>query len=135
MNQKLNKLIDEYLIANDRAKEATSIKSTVAGQLKNLLEEENLEEAQSSEARVTYKLSTKVTVNEEKLLACIKRLAESTSSEQIRKQLLSSIITVEKVDEEYLETLIYDGVLSPEDIEDSYTSTQSKTLRCYKLKK
>ncbi len=135
MNQKLNELINMYSMANDKAKEATSIKSTVAGQLKNLLEEENLDEAQSSEARVTYKLSTKVTVDEEKLLASIKRLAESTKSEHLRKQLLSSIVTVEKVDEEYLETLIYDGVLSPEDIEDSYTSTETKTLRCYKLKK
>ncbi len=135
MNKELIELIDMYSIANDKAKEATSIKSNIGGKLKKLLEEENLEEAISNDARVTYKPTVKVTVDEEKLLASIKRLAESTKSEQLKKQLLSSIVTVEKVDEEYLETLIYDGVLSPEDIEDSYTSTESKTLRCYKLKK
>ncbi len=135
MNKELIGLINMYSIANDKAKEATSIKANIGSKLKKLLEKENLEEAISNDTRVTYKPTVKVTVNEEKLLASIKRLAESTNSEQLKKQLLSSIVTVEKVDEEYVETLIYDGVLSPEDIEDSYTSTEFKTLRCYKLNK
>lgn len=108
--------------------------STTA-ELKTYFEENDTDEIACNEDLVTYKKSVRSKVNEEKLMECIKKLARNTKDPELKKKIRSCVKKVDTVDEDALETLMYEGTISPNALEPAYESTITRTLRLGKVKK
>lgn len=131
----LNKLITSYSQSKQKEKEVKDELGKLGQQLKDILTENNLEEYQFGGLKISYKPSERSTVNEEKLIATIKKLARGTKDAEMKAKIRAAVIKVEAIDEHHLETLIYDGTVAPEDIAECYESKTTWTLRLGKASK
>ena len=131
----LNKLIGQYSQSKDKEKEVKAELNELGTQLKELLTANDLQEYEFGGLKISYKPSEKSTVNEEKLITTIKKLARATKDKDMKAKIKAAVIKVEAIDEHHLETLIYDGTVTPEDIAECYESKVTWTLRLGKASK
>lgn len=131
----LNKLIGQYSQSKDKEKEVKAQLNELGTQLKELLTANELQEYEFGGLKISYKPSEKSTVNEEKLITTIKKLARATKDKDMKAKIKAAVIKVEAIDEHHLETLIYDGTVTPEDIAECYESKVTWTLRLGKASK
>lgn len=131
----LNKLIGKYSQSKDKEKEVKAELNELGTQLKELLTANDLQEYEFGGLKISYKPSEKSTVNEEKLITTIKKLARATKDKDMKAKIKAAVIKVEAIDEHHLETLIYDGTVTPEDIAECYESKVTWTLRLGKASK
>lgn len=133
--QMLTTLVDGYKAMSDKVKFYDDQKKEMAKQIKEFMKENDIQEIETDKCKATYKPSSKVTVNEEKLIQNIKDIARKTKDKELKAKIRKAVVKVEAIDEQYLETLIYDGFITSEQIQDSYETKQTWTLRCSNLKK
>lgn len=133
--KQLNEVLDKYSVSKDKEKEVKAELSTLGQQLKDILSENDLEEYEFGGLKISYKPSEKSTVNEDKLINTIKKLARNTKDKDLKATIRESVIKVEAINEHHLETLLYDGTINPQDIAECYESKTTWTLRLGKSKK
>ena len=130
--EKLKGLIQNYNSLNLQLKSLEKDTKEAKKQLIEELESNGLNEYKDEDYKVTYKASERSSVNEEKLIALIKWLADKATTSEESKEILDAIIKVEKVDENHLENLIFAGIITPEQLEPAYESKEVWTLRVSK---
>lgn len=133
--ENLNQLISQYSQSKDKEKEVKAELNKIGTQLKELLSANDIQEYEFGGLKISYKPSEKSTVNEDKLINTIKKLARATKDKDIKVKIRAAVIKVEAIDEHHLETLIYDGTVTPEDIAECYESKTTWTLRLGKASK
>lgn len=133
--ENLNQLISQYSQSKDKEKEVKAELNEIGTQLKELLSANDIQEYEFGGLKISYKPSEKSTVNEDKLINTIKKLARATKDKDIKAKIRAAVIKVEAIDEHHLETLIYDGTVTPEDIAECYESKTTWTLRLGKASK
>ena len=133
--ENLNQLISQYSQSKDKEKEVKAELNEIGTQLKELLSANDIQEDEFGGLKISYKPSEKSTVNEDKLINTIKKLARATKDKDIKAKIRAAVIKVEAIDEHHLETLIYDGTVTPEDIAECYESKTTWTLRLGKASK
>ena len=133
--ENLNQLISQYSQSKDKEKEVKAELNEIGTQLKELLSANDIQEYEVGGLKISYKPSEKSTVNEDKLINTIKKLARATKDKDIKAKIRAAVIKVEAIDEHHLETLIYDGTVTPEDIAECYESKTTWTLRLGKASK
>lgn len=133
--QMLTTLVDGYKAMSDKVKFYDDQKKEMAKQIKEFMKENDIQEIETDKCKATYKPSNRVTVNEEKLIQNIKDIARKTKDKELKAKIRKAVVKVEAIDEQYLETLIYDGFITSEQIQDSYETKETWTLRCSNLKK
>lgn len=133
--ENLNQLISQYSQSKDKEKEVKAELNELGTQLKELLLANDIQEYEFGGLKISYKPSEKSTVNEDKLINTIKKLARATKDKDMKAKIRAAIIKVEAIDEHHLETLIYDGTVTPEDIAECYESKTIWTLRLGKASK
>ena len=125
---KLNVLLAKTVAAKEALKQAKEEEKNVTEELKLILDEEGISKGTIDGIKVNYTTCTKSSINEDKLLAIVKQLAQE------QPELLSCIETKEVINENTLEELMYQGFITPGDIQAAYEEKQYKTLKLKKVK-
>ena len=125
---KLNVLLAKAVAAKEALKQAKEQEKNVTEELKLILDEEGISKDTIDGIKVNYTTCTKSSINEDKLLAIVKQLAQE------QPELLSCIETKEVINENTLEDLMYQGFITPGDIQAAYEEKQYKTLKLKKVK-
>lgn len=125
---KLNVLLAKAVAAKEALKQAKEEEKNVTEELKLILDEEGISKDTIDGIKVNYTTCTKSSINEDKLLAIVKQLAQE------QPELLSCIETKEVINENTLEELMYQGFITPGDIQAAYEEKQYKTLKLKKVK-
>ena len=124
----LSVLLGQAVAAKEELKRAKEKEKQLTEQIKILLDEEGITKDTIGDIKVTYATCTKSSINEDKLVAIIKQLAQE------QPELLSCIETKEVINEGVLEELIYNGFITVDDIQPAYEETQYKTLKLKRVK-
>ena len=125
---KLNVLLAKAVAAKEALKQVKEEEKNVTEELKLILDEEGISKDTIDGIKVNYTTCTKSSINEDKLLAIVKQLAQE------QPELLSCIETKEVINENTLEELMYQGFITPGDIQAAYEEKQYKTLKLKKVK-
>ncbi len=125
---KLNVLLAKAVAAKEALKQAKEQEKNVTEELKLILDQEGISKDTIDGIKVNYTTCTKSSINEDKLLAIVKQLAQE------QPELLSCIETKEVINENTLEELMYQGFITPGDIQAAYEEKQYKTLKLKKVK-
>ena len=125
---KLNVLLGRAIAAKEALKQAKEEEKNVTEELKLILDQEGISKDTIDGIKVNYTTCTKSSINEDKLLAIVKQLAQE------QPELLSCIETKEVINENTLEDLMYQGFITPGDIQVAYEEKQYKTLKLKKVK-
>ena len=125
---KLSVLLGQAVAAKEELKRAKEQEKQLTEQVKILLDEEGITKDTIGDIKVTYTTCTKSSMNEDKLLAIVKQLAQE------QPELLKCIETKEVINEGVLEELIYNGFITVDDIQPAYVETQYKTLKLKRVK-
>ena len=125
---KLNVLLAKAVAAKEALKQAKEEEKNVTEELKLILDEKGISKDTIDGIKVNYTTCTKSSINEDKLLAIVKQLAQE------QPELLSCIETKEVINENTLEELMYQGFITPGDIQAAYEEKQYKTLKLKKVK-
>ena len=125
---KLNVLLAKAVAAKEALKQAKEQEKNVTEELTLILDEEGISKDTIDGIKVNYTTCTKSSINEDKLLAIVKQLAQE------QPELLSCIETKEVINENTLEELMYQGFITPGDIQAAYEEKQYKTLKLKKVK-
>ncbi len=125
---KLNVLLAKAVAAKEALKQAKEQEKNVTEELKLILDQEGISKDTIDGIKVNYTTCTKSSINEDKLLAIVKQLAQE------QPELLSCIETKEVINENTLEDLMYQGFITPGDIQAAYEEKQYKTLKLKKVK-
>ena len=125
---KLNVLLAKAVAAKEALKQAKEQEKNVTEELKLILDQEGISKDTIDGIKVNYNTCTKSSINEDKLLAIVKQLAQE------QPELLSCIETKEVINENTLEELMYQGFITPGDIQAAYEEKQYKTLKLKKVK-
>ena len=125
---KLNVLLAKAVAAKEALKQAKEEEKNVTEELKLILDQEGITKDTIDGIKVNYTTCTKSSINEDKLLAIVKQLAQE------QPELLSCIETKEVINENTLEELMYQGFITPGDIQAAYEEKQYKTLKLKKVK-
>lgn len=125
---KLNVLLAKAVAAKEALKQAKEEEKNVTEELKLILDQEGISKDTIDGIKVNYTTCTKSSINEDKLLAIVKQLAQE------QPELLSCIETKEVINENTLEDLMYQGFITPGDIQPAYEEKQYKTLKLKKVK-
>ena len=125
---KLNVLLAKAVAAKEALKQAKEEEKNVTEELKLILDQEGISKDTIDGIKVNYTTCTKSSINEDKLLAIVKQLAQE------QPELLSCIETKEVINEGVLEELIYNGYITVDDIQPAYEEKQYKTLKLKKVK-
>lgn len=125
---KLNVLLAKAVAAKEALKQAKKQEKNVTEELKLILDQEGISKDTIDGIKVNYTTCTKSSINEDKLLAIVKQLAQE------QPELLSCIETKEVINENTLEELMYQGFITPDDIQAAYEEKQYKTLKLKKVK-
>lgn len=125
---KLNVLLAKAVAAKEALKQAKEEEKNVTEELKLILDEEGISKDTIDGIKVNYTTCTKSSINEDKLLVIVKQLAQE------QPELLSCIETKEVINENTLEELMYQGFITPGDIQAAYEEKQYKTLKLKKVK-
>ena len=125
---KLNVLLAKAVAAKEALKQAKEQEKNVTEELKLILDEEGISKDTIDGIKVNYTTCTKSSINEDKLLAIVKQLAQE------QPELLSCIETKEVINENTLEDLMYQGFITPGDIQAAYEEKQYKTLKLKRVK-
>ena len=125
---KLNVLLAKAVEAKEALKQAKEEEKNVTEELKLILDQEGISKDTIDGINVNYTTCTKSSINEDKLLAIVKQLAQE------QPELLSCIETKEVINENTLEDLMYQGFITPGDIQAAYEEKQYKTLKLKKVK-
>ena len=125
---KLNVLLAKAVAAKEALKQAKEQEKNATEELKLILDEEGISKGTIDGIKVNYTTCTKSSINEDKLLAIVKQLAQE------QPELLSCIETKEVINENTLEELMYQGFITPGDIQAAYEEKQYKTLKLKKVK-
>ena len=125
---KLNVLLAKAVAAKETLKQAKEQEKNVTEELKLILDQEGISKDTIDGIKVNYTTCTKSSINEDKLIAIIKQLAQK------QPDVLSCIETKEVINEATLEDLIYHGYITVEDIQAAYEEKQYKTLKLKKVK-
>lgn len=88
-----------------------------SAELKKWMSARQADEMTVDDIQVTYKPQIRSTMDESKTLSIIYALAEQAETEEKRRQILGCVHTKEYIDETELESLIYNDVVSKEDLE------------------
>lgn len=128
--KRLNDLVKEVHALKEQAK----ILKKREAELKQLLEANALEEQVVDDIKVTYKEFSKSEVSEDKLIAIISDI-EKASDPQDAKLIASALTTKIVVNEDQLQHLIYQGIISAEDLSAAYTEKVSKRLTVKQIAK
>ena len=124
----LSVLLGQAVAAKEELKRAKEKEKQLTEQVKILLDEEGITKDTIGDIKVTYTTCTKSSMNEDKLLAIVKQLAQE------QPELLKCIETKEVINEGVLEELIYNGFITVDDIQPAYEEKQYKTLKLKKVK-
>lgn len=124
---KLNVLLGRAIAAKEALKQAKDEEKNVTEELKLILDQEGITKDTIDGIKVNYTTCTKSSINEDKLLAIVKQLAQE------QPELLSCIETKEVINENTLEDLMYQGFITPGDIQAAYEEKQYKTLKLKKV--
>ena len=125
---KLNVLLAKAVAAKEALKQAKEQEKNVTEELKLILDQEGISKDTIDGIKVNYTTCTKSSINQDKLLAIVKQLAQE------QPELLSCIETKEVINENTLEELMYQGFITPGDIQAAYEEKQYKTLKLKKVK-
>ena len=125
---KLNVLLAKAVAAKEALKQAKEQEKNVTEELKLILDQQGITKDTIDGIKVNYTTCTKSSINEDKLLAIVKQLAQE------QPELLSCIETKEVINENTLEDLMYQGFITPGDIQAAYEEKQYKTLKLKKVK-
>lgn len=125
---KLNVLLAKAVAAKEALKQAKEEEKNVTEELKLILDQEGISKDTIDGIKVNYTTCTKSSINEDKLLAIVKQLAQE------QPELLSCIETKEVINENTLEELMYQGFITPGDIQAAYEEKQYKTLKLKRVK-
>ena len=125
---KLNVLLAKAVAAKEALKQAKEQEKNVTEELKLILDEEGISKGTIDGIKVNYTTCTKSSINEDKLLAIVKQLAQE------QPELLSCIETKEVINENTLQELMYQGFITPGDIQAAYEEKQYKTLKLKRVK-
>lgn len=125
---KLNVLLAKAVAAKEALKQAKEEEKNVTEELKLILDQEGISKDTIDGIKVNYTTCTKSSINEDKLLVIVKQLAQE------QPELLSCIETKEVINENTLEELMYQGFITPGDIQAAYEEKQYKTLKLKKVK-
>ena len=125
---KLNVLLAKAVAAKEALKQAKEEEKNVTEELKLILDQEGISKGTIDGIKVNYTTCTKSSINEDKLLAIVKQLAQE------QPELLSCIETKEVINENTLEELMYQGFITPGDIQAAYEEKQYKTLKLKRVK-
>ena len=124
---KLNVLLGRAIAAKEALKQAKEEEKNVTEELKLILDQEGISKDTIDGIKVNYTTCTKSSINEDKLLAIVKQLAQE------QPELLSCIETKEVINENTLEELMYQGFITAGDIQAAYEEKQYKTLKLKKV--
>jgi len=107
----------------NKERENNLIKST-----KMMLDEQGITKGEYDGIKVSYTTNTKSELDDDTLIQILLNMAQE------KPEIMDCLIKTYTVDEDKLEELMYDGLISTDDIAPAYREKQYKTLRVKRVK-
>ena len=114
------------------AKELEDSINKDSAELKSWMSSKKADKMEVDDITVTYKPQVRSTMDEQKTLEIIHRIASKAETEELQARILNCVETKEVINEQELEKLIYDGIIEKEELEPAMLS---KTIFVLNLRK
>ena len=131
MNEKLKSLVRGLFEDKQALKELDASVTKDSNELKKWMGDKKVDQMDVDSIHVTYSPQVRSTMDEGKTLEILRQLA-ADADDNMAEQILGCIKTREYVDEEELENLIYNEIISKDAWE---PAVQSKTIFVLKMRK
>jgi hypothetical protein len=109
--------VEQYVALDVKAKQLDTLKKPLNAEIKAYMKESGIKELSTADVKVVYGVQERVSINEPKLLEKLKALGVT-----------AAIKTVEVVDHEKLEGMIYNGELQASAVEECLERKEVETL-------
>lgn len=107
----------------NKERENNLIKST-----KTMLDEQGITKGEYDGIKVSYTTNTKSELDDDTLIQILLNMAQE------KPEIMDCLVPTYTIDEDKLEELMYDGIISTDDIAPAYREKQYKTLRVKRVK-
>ena len=95
---------------------------------KTILDEQGITKGEYDGIKVSYTTNTKSELDDDTLIQILLNMAQE------KPEIMNCLISTYDIDEDTLEDLIYNGIISTDDIAPAYREKTYKTLRVKKVK-
>ena len=114
---------------NRKIKEDTSQLKELKPSIINYMNENDVQSSQEGPYKAIFITKNSSKMNEDKVIELIEKKVRQARKPEKKELLASAIKTVKQVDEDVLEKLVYDGIISAKDLEPLTKTTQSTMVR------
>ena len=122
-------LLEGLVKAKDELKRARDKEAALNKEVKHILDEQGIEKGIYNDIKVNYTDCTRTCMDEDKLLEILLDLQNKIP------EVKDCLIPTYKIDEDKLESLIYEGLITPYDIDDAYYEVSTRRLTVSRVKK
>lgn len=95
----------------------------------NYMMKNDLKTIEDGPYRASYIIANSSKMDEEKVIQYLEKKVRQTRKPEKKELIQSAIKVVKQVDEDVLEQLVYDGIISASDLEPMTTTVQSNKIR------
>ncbi len=135
LNKRLEGQIEKCMKLKEELAVMKKVEKVSTDELKVMLAQEGLEKCEVGNIKLSYKDVVKSEMDEEKLIEILKNLIRQSEGNIEFMNAINGCMNLKiTVDEDKVKDLIYEGLISADDLREAYKETTSKRLTLKRVK-
>lgn len=135
LNKRLEGQIEKCMKLKEELAVMKKVEKVSTDELKEMLAQEGLEKCEVGNIKLSYKDVVKSEMDEEKLIEILKNLIRQSEGNIEFMNAINGCMNLKiTVDEDKVKDLIYEGLISADDLREAYKETTSKRLTLKRVK-
>lgn len=135
LNKRLEGQIEKCMKLKEELAVMKKVEKVSTDELKEMLAQEGLEKCEVGNIKLSYKDVVKSEMDEEKLIEILKNLIRQSEGNVEFMNAINGCMNLKiTVDEDKVKDLIYEGLISADDLREAYKETTSKRLTLKRVK-
>lgn len=135
LNKRLEGQIEKCMKLKEELAVMKKVEKVSTDELKVMLAQEGLEKCEVGNIKLSYKDVVKSEMDEEKLIEILKNLIRQSEGNVEFMNAINGCMNLKiTVDEDKVKDLIYEGLISADDLREAYKETTSKRLTLKRVK-
>lgn len=126
--KELRVLLAELAEIKELNKKNKEIENNLIKSTKTMLDEQGITKGEYDGIKVSYTTNTKSELDDDTLIQILLNMAQE------KPEIMDCLVPTYTIDEDKLEELMYDGIISTDDIAPAYREKTYKTLRVKRVK-
>lgn len=135
LNKRLEGQIEKCMKLKEELAVMKKVEKVSTDELKEMLAQEGLEKCEVGNIKLSYKDVVKSEMDEQKLIEILKNLIRQSEGNVEFMNAINGCMNLKiTVDEDKVKDLIYEGLISADDLREAYKETTSKRLTLKRVK-